>query len=304
MLKLNIQDENKLLSGRMLGLFKKIAVFAANEENIALPCFANVYIADDNCIHKINLSQRNIDSATDVLSFPSVKYEEGQTANASQNKISEEWDIDENAAFLGDIIISFEHAESQAKQYMHSTERELCYLLAHGLLHIMGYDHISEGEKNKMRKQEEKILKDAGIVSISDETLLSKARQALQNAYVPYSKYKVGACLLTANGKIYTGCNVENASYGLTNCAERTAVFKAVSDGETQFVAIAIAAEENAPWPCGACRQVLSEFARDMRVLVTWKDDNADRVEESTLKELLPHSFSPSDGVMDFLGGN
>ncbi|MDO5023156.1 MAG: cytidine deaminase [Eubacteriales bacterium] len=148
---------------------------------------------------------------------------------------------------------------------------------------------------------EEKILTDAGIVSVSDETLLAKAKQAMQNAYVPYSKYKVGACLLTADGKTYTGCNIENASYGLTNCAERTAVFKAVSDGEKQFVAIAIAAEENAPWPCGACRQVLSEFAEDMRVLVTWKED---QVKETTLKELLPYTFSPSTGVLDFLAGN
>ncbi len=301
MLKLNIIDENNLLSARMLDLFKKTADFARLEENISVPCFADVYITDDDYIRKVNLEQRNTDSATDVLSFPSVNYPKGQTANAFQSSISEEWDIDENAAFLGDIIISFDHAKEQARQYMHSTERELCYLLVHGLLHIMGYDHITEGEKSKMRKQEEKILKDAGIVSVSDETLLENARSAMKNAYVPYSRYKVGACLLTASGKTYSGCNIENASYGLTNCAERTAAFKAVSEGERQFIAIAIAAEENAPWPCGACRQVLSEFARDMRVLVTWKEGNKDVVKESTLKELLPHSFSPSDGVMDFL---
>ena len=95
------------------------------------------------------------------------------------------------------------------------------------------------------------------------------------------------------------GCNVENASYGLTNCAERTAIFKAVSEGAKNFTAIAIAAMEMPPWPCGACRQVLSEFCGDIRVLVSWGEDE---VAQSSLSALLPHSFSPSNGVQDHLG--
>ena len=101
----------------------------------------------------------------------------------------------------------------------------------------------------------------------------------------------VGAALLGKNGQIYLGCNIENAAYGPSNCAERTAVFKAVSEGAREFTTIAIAAEGSAPWPCGICRQALNEFAPDLRVLVTWDG----QVEESTLPELLPNGFGPHE---------
>ena len=107
-------------------------------------------------------------------------------------------------------------------------------------------------------------------------------------SYTPYSHFNVGAALLTADDKIYTGCNIENASFGLTNCAERTALFKAVSEGADSFDVIAIAAETKA-WPCGACRQVLNEFAPNLRVLITWEG----HVEEKYLSELLPEGFGP-----------
>ena len=118
--------------------------------------------------------------------------------------------------------------------------------------------------------------------------LIKLAAEARKKAYADYSGYKVGAAILGKNGKVYTGCNVENASFGLTNCAERTAVFKAVSEGARSFDVLAISAKTKA-WPCGACRQVLNEFAPDLRILVTW--DN--QVEEKTLKELLPEGFGP-----------
>ena len=98
---------------------------------------------------------------------------------------------------------------------------------------------------------------------------------------------------------MFQGCNIENASFGLTNCAERTAMFKAVSEGAREFTAIAIASRDAAPWPCGACRQVLNEFAPNIRVLVTWQGGpgNAARhqggTESATLPELLPHGFGP-----------
>ena len=132
----------------------------------------------------------------------------------------------------------------------------------------------------------------AARAMIADETLLALAREAMQRSYSPYSHFRVGACVLSEDGRVYTGCNVENASFGLTNCAERTAVFKAVSDGVKAFSAIAIAAEGAAPWPCGACRQVLNEFAPGLRVLITW---GAGHVEQATLPELLPHGFGPKD---------
>lgn len=114
----------------------------------------------------------------------------------------------------------------------------------------------------------------------------------MERSYSPYSRYPVGAALLCADGRVYQGCNIENASFGLTNCAERTALFKAVSEGEREFTAIAIAAKGSAPWPCGACRQALHEFAPNIRVLVTWGEGER---AEAGLPDLLPKGFGPKD---------
>jgi cytidine deaminase len=122
--------------------------------------------------------------------------------------------------------------------------------------------------------------------------LLEVARKAAQKAYAPYSNYKVGAALLCADGEVFSGCNVENASYGLTNCAERTAVFSAVAAGRRDFVAMAIvAAGDSMPYPCGACRQVLAEFCRDEFSVYTAKADALDHYEVVCLAALLPQSF-------------
>lgn len=111
-------------------------------------------------------------------------------------------------------------------------------------------------------------------------------------AYAPYSKYRVGAALLTTSGKIYDGVNIENAVYPLGLCAERVAIFKAVSEGERDFVAMAIATE-NAGMPCGSCRQVMAEFGLSMRVIIV---DETGRIHsESTVEELLPGAFTPKD---------
>ena len=125
--------------------------------------------------------------------------------------------------------------------------------------------------------------------------LINSALEARKSAYVPYSHYAVGAALLTAEGKIYTGGNIENASYGATNCAERTAIFKAVSEGERNFTAIAVAGgmEGREPadyaWPCGICRQVMQEFAGgDFRILVVRGQQD---YKECRLEELLPCGF-------------
>jgi cytidine deaminase len=121
------------------------------------------------------------------------------------------------------------------------------------------------------------------------DNMLSLAKEAYANAYVPFSNYKVGACV-EADGKFYKGCNVENASYGLSNCAERTAVFKAISEGARNITAIAVASPNtgNMPYPCGACRQVINEFAEPS--IPVWITD-CESVLETTLAELLPHSF-------------
>ncbi len=120
--------------------------------------------------------------------------------------------------------------------------------------------------------------------------LLRAARQAQQKAYSPYSEFKVGAALLTNNGDVYTGANIENSSYGLTVCAERMAVFKAVLDGVKDFQSIAITGSgDGYIYPCGACLQVLAEFSPGVRVIVS---NDKDEFKEYNLKELLPQIFS------------
>lgn len=124
------------------------------------------------------------------------------------------------------------------------------------------------------------------------EELIKAARAARENAYVPYSKFKVGAAVLSKSGKIYVGCNVENASYGLTNCAERTAIFTAVSAGETDLAALAVVADTIGPTaPCGSCRQVMAEFGITKIILCNIKGES--RV--VSLDDLLPYSFTKND---------
>jgi cytidine deaminase len=124
--------------------------------------------------------------------------------------------------------------------------------------------------------------------------LVMLALKARENAYVPYSGFHVGAALAADNGKIYTGCNIENASYGATICAERTAISKAISDGAKEIMAIAVASDsEAATMPCGVCRQVINEFCSpDMPLYLSDKDGI---YEVFTFNEILPHSFKKSD---------
>lgn len=129
-------------------------------------------------------------------------------------------------------------------------------------------------------------------MSVSPEQrkeLIDTALAVREKAYAPYSGYLVGAAVLTASGRIFSGVNVENVSFGLTNCAERTAVFKMVSEGERAIVAVAVATS-NAGSPCGACRQVLVEFAGDVPVYLA---DTQGNVQETTLHALLPNHFGP-----------
>lgn len=125
-----------------------------------------------------------------------------------------------------------------------------------------------------------------------DDELVQRAVAALDHAYSPYSKLRVGAALRAADGRIFTGCNVENASYGMTCCAERTAVVKAVSEGVREFTTLAIATSFERPlMPCGACRQVLHEFAPALRLIVVGADGAR---HETFLQELLPEAFGPA----------
>ena len=130
-------------------------------------------------------------------------------------------------------------------------------------------------------------------MSMTPKALMAEAVKARKRAYAPYSRFPVGAALLTKDGRVYHGCNVENASYGLTICAERNAVWKAVSEGVTEFSAIAVTARDGrgAP-PCGSCRQVLHEFAP--HALVYWRDARG-RILKRKLTELLPDTFNLAD---------
>lgn len=122
--------------------------------------------------------------------------------------------------------------------------------------------------------------------------LISKARQVRKHAYAPYSEYAVGSALLAESGEYYTAVNVENAAYPASMCAERAAVFQAIACGERKLMAIAVVTE-NGGSPCGACRQVLSEFAKDLEVIIA--NAKGEVVMETNLQELLPYSFGPED---------
>ncbi|MCD8036315.1 MAG: cytidine deaminase [Clostridiales bacterium] len=137
---------------------------------------------------------------------------------------------------------------------------------------------------------------------MTDKELVLEAIEARKMSYSPYSNFMVGAALLTKDGKVYRGCNIENAAYGPTNCAERTAIFKAVSEGERDFEAIAVIGgakdakpeEFSTAAPCGVCRQVMAEFcdAKTFRVIIATGEDN---FFVKTLEEILPYGFGPAD---------
>lgn len=128
---------------------------------------------------------------------------------------------------------------------------------------------------------------------MEDSELVAAARTARQHARAPYSKFRVGAALETADGTIFTGCNVENATYGLTICAERVALFKALSEGHDRFTRIAVATESAVPTPpCGACRQVLWEYAGDLEVLLA---DMSHVTGRYRLSDLFPVPFGPAN---------
>ncbi len=124
--------------------------------------------------------------------------------------------------------------------------------------------------------------------------VIHRAVIARQKAYAPYSQYGVGAALLTESGKIFDGINIENAAYPLTICAERVAVFKAVSEGEKHFIGIAVCTRDGGS-PCGSCRQVLAEFGLDILVWVV--DSDGKQLYETTVRELLPRAFTPANLV-------
>ncbi len=296
-MKIEWNIQTSLATSQIYQLMQLAADCALVAEGVALPCGMGVHIVNEREIQRLNGLYRGINLATDVLSFPQINYPEGKKANEAARSLRVNYDDSLKAVMLGDLFFSMQHIISQAVEYGHALEREAAYLCAHGVFHLLGYDHINENEKQEMRIMEEKALNMMGLgreekEKITDQQLVLLAKQAMERSYSPYSNYPVGSALLSKDGRVFLGCNIENASFGLSNCGERTAVFKAVSEGVTEFEAIAIASKNSAPWPCGACRQVLNEFAPDIRVLVTWGDN---QVAQSSLDTLFPHGFGPKD---------
>lgn len=276
---------------------------------VALPPQTEVGVAlmDDSRIGELNRAYRGIDAPTDVLAFPlSEPGEDG-----------ERWPPErEEEHYLGDVAVSLETAARQAAAQGHPLEREVAYLVAHGILHLAGYDHECEQGARLMRAKEEEIL--AGVdraaarprlprttkvgrrgekaraylalQGIDAAELLGAAWEARRYAHAPYSGFAVGAALLGRSGAIYRGCNLENASYGLTLCAERAALAQAVLGGERGVAAVAVVARgDGLHAPCGACRQALAEFGPNLTV-ITQKKEGGDFLVFS-LAELLPVPF-------------
>ena len=295
MIILEIEDSRHFLRAEDEELMRRCAESALAVEGLALPVVVYCRITDDREIQVINREQRKTDRSTDVLSFPSVAYPAGQTARNARALLEAEYDPEMNAFFLGDIILSHEHVVAQAQEYGHSLSRETGYLLTHAMFHLMGYDHMNDHDRMIMRAHEKAAMNAVGLFReeenrLTDEELITLAYEAREFAYAPYSEYKVGAALLCEDGRVFKGCNIENAAYPNTYCAERTALVKAVSEGARKFTKLAITGSGSTPYPCGACRQSLYEFAPDLEILIAW-DGN---VIHTSLPELLPNGFGPS----------
>lgn len=282
------------LPASMDAVLRRVGDAAVSLEGLCGRYQVSCTITDDLGIAAINREQRGIDRPTDVLSFPSVRYPAGATAGRHPNRLRREYDPQTRSIVLGDVVISLPAARRQATELGHSLTRELGFLFAHSLLHLMGYDHEETSQRTQMRRMEERIMEKTGLhrtLSDADFALLEAAQKAMHNAYAPYSRYRVGACIRTRDGKLYSGCNVENASFGLSLCAERNAMTTAVTQSDTGIEAVAIAARGAMPYPCGACRQFLREFAEPgtIRVIVA----NEEQIDITTLESLLPNSFGP-----------
>ena len=304
-------SEVSSIDRRIMGFMITAAEKCVTDEGLDPSCVEiSLSVVSEEEIHELNRDFRNTDRITDVLSFPQY----------------DDLDDIENGEItaLGDVVICDSVARRQAELYGHSYEREFVYLFVHSVLHLLGYDHMDADEKKKMRAKEEEIMTYIGLdrgftpaddplseesensISsnngiregyekengfsdpVTNQELMEFARSASENAYAPYSGFHVGAALLTSDGTVYTGVNVENASYGATICAERSAVSAAVSDGCREFEAIAVYSPDGGASPCGICRQVLLEFNDSLRVITY---DDRGQLEECKLSGLLPKGF-------------
>ena len=261
-------------------LFLSLMEKTFNHLSIKVNYEVDVSIVDNASIHVINRDYRHVDRPTDVISFAFFDDEEEVINEDAPNS-------------LGQIIISYEKAEEQARLYGHSLKREMSFLFVHGLLHLLGYDHMEKEDEIEMFRLQDEIL---GDHKMERDELIKKALEARKLSYSPYSHFAVGAALLTMSGEVYFGANIENSSYPLSMCAERNAIYNAMLHGvkKEDMVALALIADTDEPCsPCGACRQVISElFPSDAPIyMANLKGD----VKETNAAELLPFAFSEED---------
>ena len=148
-----------------LSLMQQAADAAVEVEGIGRRCAVHILLCDDDMIAEYNRTYRQLDRSTDVLSFPLINYPSGRTAGTCDRRLAEAYDDEYDACMLGDLIISVPHALAQAEAYGHSPEREFAFLTVHGLCHLMGYDHIEEADRVRMRRREEEILGRIGLES-------------------------------------------------------------------------------------------------------------------------------------------
>ena len=290
---LEIIDDKNLLPEGARELMETVAEECLRQEGVGGLC-ACLTVVNGEEIRALNARMRDTDRETDVLSFPEIKYPYPKTARDVPERLKRAYDPAVGQSFIGDIVLNISRAEEQAAEYVHSAARETGYLTAHAMFHLLGYDHMTEADKPRMREMEKKTMK---ALKLYREELDPEAKQAALEArslsYSPYSHFRVGACLVAENGEKFVGANFENASYGAAICAERCAAGNAVAHGVHTFTAVYIACDSGYAWPCGICRQVLNEFkSGDMDVFV---GDGENEWRHKKLSELLPEGFGPED---------
>ncbi len=314
----NITDGSEL-TGKLKKIITEVCKKCLLKEAFKYKADVGILFTDNKGIRELNRKHRNIDKPTDVLSFPMQDIKKGVMAS-----VPHEYDYTGGNILLGDVVVSIDKIREQAAKYGHSIERETAFLISHGVYHLLGYDHSTEDEEAEMAEKQEEVLAAMGLGRITsgeagtdpqtdvtvksgekagniiDEstihTLVVKAAAAKEYAYAPCSGFKVGAAILDENGRIHTGGNVENVSLGCTCCAERAAIYKAVSEGAVRIMAVAVASDsEDYIYPCGICRQVILEFACKGTQIICSRKNGRYRIFKASA--LMPHAFDGSSGL-------
>lgn len=249
-------------------MLQDVAMLVFQHEHVSPEGILSVGFLDKEEMRAIKKQFFHQDVDTDVIAFP-----------YGENERDRVW---------GEILICIPVAFEQARERGQRVEEEVLLLFIHGLLHLLGYRDDTEEKRTTMEAKAQEFLQRAVEWRLR-KGLVKKAWEAKEHAYAPYSHFRVGAALLGDDGEIFTGCNVENASFGLTICAERVALVKAVSSGVRSFRKIAIVSDASTLClPCGACRQVLFEFSPSLEIIGA---NSSLDFQVFRLDELLPYGF-------------